>query len=97
MVFHVVEIKGVQKINETLLSFFELIKEFLSMRSSLSGCSSTDMFLDLFPLLAMNFESLKKPEMLILGPAASFVRGNSAQLLEGVGSILRNLHGGFRQ
>ena len=58
MVFHVVYIKSVQKISETLLSFFELIKEFLSVRSGLSGCSSTDMFLNLFPLLVVNFQSL---------------------------------------
>jgi TRAP-type mannitol/chloroaromatic compound transport system permease small subunit len=28
------------------------------------------MFLDLFPLLAMNFESLQKPEVLVLGPTS---------------------------
>lgn len=74
MVFHVVEIKSVQKISETLFSFFELIKEFLSVRSGLSGCSSTDMFLNLLPLLAVNFECFQEPKVLVLGPAARFVR-----------------------
>jgi hypothetical protein len=74
MVFQVVEVKSLQKIWETLLPFLELIEEFLSVRPGLSGCSCADMFLDFLPLLAMNFEGLKKPKMLVLGPSPCLMR-----------------------
>ena len=82
MVFQVVEIKSVQKIGETLLPFFEFIKEFLGVGPSLGGGSRTDMFLNLLPLLAVNFESFEEPEMLVLGPSASLVSCPTAQLNE---------------
>jgi len=46
----------------------------------LGGGSSTNMLLNLLPLLAMNFEGLEKPKMLVLGPSASLVRRPTAEL-----------------
>ena len=73
VVFQIVEIKRVQEISQTLLAFFQLIEEFLSVGPRLGGGSRSHMLLDLFPLFAVEFERLQEPEMLILGPAAGLV------------------------
>ena len=82
MVFQIIQIKLVQKVSKTLLPFFEFVKEFLGVRPGLGGGSSTNMFLNLLPLLAMNFESFEKPKMLVLGPSASLVRQPATELDE---------------
>ena len=63
-----------------MLPFFEFVKEFLGVRPGLGGGSSTNMLLNLLPLLAMNFEGLEKSKMLVLGPSASLVRCSTAEL-----------------
>jgi len=90
MVFQIVQIKSVQKISESLLPFFEFVEEFLGVRPGLSGCSSTDMFLNLFPLLAMNFKSFEEPKMLILGPSTSLMSQSCVKLHEWRKSLLEN-------
>lgn len=80
MVFQIVQIKSVKKIGETLLPFFEFVEEFLGVGPSLGGGSRTDMFLNLLPLLAMDFKSFEEPKMLVLGPSASFVSSPATQL-----------------
>jgi hypothetical protein len=45
------------------------------------------MFLNFFPLFAMNFKSLKKPKMLIFGPSTRLM-GDPAELLEGYWRLL---------
>lgn len=55
-----------------LIFLLEFIKEFLCMRSGLGRSPCSNMFLDLFPLLAEVLEGLQESEMLILGPPAHF-------------------------
>jgi len=68
VVFKVIEIQVLKVFGKFLIFLLKFVKEFLCMRSGLGRSPCSDMFLDLFPLLAEVLESLQESEMLILGP-----------------------------
>lgn len=64
VVFEVIEIQVLKVFGKFLIFLLKFVKEFLCMRSGLGRSPCSDMFLDLFPLLAEVLESLHESSRL---------------------------------
>ena len=70
MFLKIINIESFKKLSQFLISFFQLLKEFLSVRPCLGGCSCDNMLLHPPPLFSIEFKSDQKPEVLILSPSS---------------------------
>lgn len=73
MLFKIINIKSFKKLFEVLVTFLQLLEEFLCMTTSLSGRSSSDVLLHFPPFFTVELKRYQESEVLVLGPATHAV------------------------
>ena len=101
MVLHIVDVQSAQEFVEGHFAFVELLEKFLGMAPGLGRSPRTDVLLHIAPVLAVEFESLQEPEVLLLGPAAvaksTLLRSSPRIILRGRNIVLYSFFCGVIQ
>lgn len=69
MLFKIINIKSFKKLFEVLVTFLQLLEKFLSVTTSLSGRSCSDVLLHFPPFFTVELKCYQESEVLVLGPA----------------------------